>query len=564
MAAVAVVVAMLSSIWAASGNVAFGGPTTTFADGFDRTVQHGLGSAEQGGAWQLGGSSAGTSVASGAAHLALATGAGVDAELKSVTTASTDLLSTLAIARPNTKGGGTYVTFVGRRVGRDQYSAVLRYRSDGQLALSLFGGPPVSTSNLGGVIVPGATAAAQTPLVVRLSVQGLSPTKLAAKAWPVGAPEPAAWMVSRSDNRASLQRAGSVGLSVYQSSGSPGGQDVVVSDFRSRGTGTPVPEPTATTTAPTTTTTAPKPTTSTTTAKPTTTTTAPKPTTSTTTAKPTTSTTTTATPTTTTAPAPPSGGRPGASNTGVPAGTALTVHQGDLTITTAGAVVQGLDVRGFVKISAANVTFKNSVVRGRPIAGQTAALVSSNSPGVVISDVELAQATAQPGVDGLKGYGFTARRLNIHAVNDTVQIYGSNTSLTASWLHDNLHYVSDPTWGGKGSHDDSIQVQGGSNIKLTGNALSGAYNAGLMVTQDVAATRNLTFTGNWADGGGCTVNIAEKSYGPLQGLVVNSNRFGRNTRVADCPVITPATTPMVADGNVYDDNGQPARIRRNG
>src|SRR5690606_36358755 len=41
------------------------------------------------------------------------------------------------------------------------------------------------------------------------------------------------------------------------------------------------------------------------------------------------------------------GGKPGAHNTGVPAGTDLTVHEGDLTITEDGTVVEGLDVRGF-------------------------------------------------------------------------------------------------------------------------------------------------------------------------------------------------------------------------
>ena len=47
-----------------------------------------------------------------------------------------------------------------------------------------------------------------------------------------------------------------------------------------------------------------------------------------------------------------SGDQPGPGNTGVPAGTALTVMNGDLTITTAGATYSGLDIHGFVKVEA--------------------------------------------------------------------------------------------------------------------------------------------------------------------------------------------------------------------
>ncbi len=66
-------------------------------------------------------------------------------------------------------------------------------------------------------------------------------------------------------------------------------------------------------------------------------------------------------------PSPPivlSGDQPGPSNTGVPAGTALTVMNGDLTITTAGATYSNLDIHGYVVIKAPNVTVKNSIIRG--------------------------------------------------------------------------------------------------------------------------------------------------------------------------------------------------------
>lgn len=257
--------------------------------------------------------------------------------------------------------------------------------------------------------------------------------------------------------------------------------------------------------------------------------------------------------------------RPGATNTGVPVGTALTVINGDLTVATAGAVVSGVDVRGFVHLNAPNITFKNSIVRGRAIpSGTTATLITSTKGGALISDVELAPSVNQPGIDGVKGYGFTARRMNIHTMNDGVVIYGDASTVESSWIHGNLHYLVDPTMRNTPSHDDSIQVQGGRNTRITGNTLEGAYNAGLMITQDVSVTSNLSFTGNWADGGGCTVNMAEKGKGPMLGLAFTSNRFGHASRVVDCPIIGPSTTPFVADANVYDDTGLAIRVRRNG
>ena len=81
--------------------------------------------------------------------------------------------------------------------------------------------------------------------------------------------------------------------------------------------------------------------------------------------------------TTTTTTTPPPGGRscapfpsfPDASCTGVPPGTALTVKTGNQTISTAGAVVDGWDVRGKLIINAANVTVKNTIVHGPPAGG---------------------------------------------------------------------------------------------------------------------------------------------------------------------------------------------------
>ena len=67
--------------------------------------------------------------------------------------------------------------------------------------------------------------------------------------------------------------------------------------------------------------------------------------------------------------------RPGSSNTGVPVGTTLRVHQGDLVVTKAGTVIDSLDIRGEVYIKANNVKITRSIVRGGAAATKPRALV---------------------------------------------------------------------------------------------------------------------------------------------------------------------------------------------
>jgi hypothetical protein len=265
------------------------------------------------------------------------------------------------------------------------------------------------------------------------------------------------------------------------------------------------------------------------------------------------------------APPPARTGKPGPTNTGVPAGTNLTVHQGNLYISTPGTVIDSMEIRGFVRILAPNITIRNSKILGGT-ATYSIGLVMNVTPGasVVIEDSEIYAAQPSSYISGVMGGNFTLRRVNLHDVIDQTHIYGDNVRIESSWFHNNLHYANDPMHAGGPSHDDNIQIQKGTNIRIIGNTLEGAWNAGFIITQDQDVVSDVQYLRNWADGGGCTVNIAEKGRGPIQGLIVNDNRFGTHTRIPDCAVITPPTTPLIAEGNVWDATGLPARIRRNG
>ncbi|NTW40080.1 MAG: DUF4214 domain-containing protein [Cellulomonadaceae bacterium] len=234
--------------------------------------------------------------------------------------------------------------------------------------------------------------------------------------------------------------------------------------------------------------------------------------------------------------------QPGASNTGVPLGTALTVYTGDLVLSTPGQVVSNLDVRGFVNVTAPNVTIRNSIIRGRDVASSRGLVtVGSSTASLTIEDSELATSFVSPYIDGLRGMNITARRVNIHNVVDSVHVYGNNVTIQDSWLHDNTYLVSDPLQGGGPSHNDNVQLQVGSNITLTHNTMSGTHNAAIMLTQDGGAVSGLTVTNNFLDGGACTVNIKSQGAGPTA-VSFRDNTFGRAAQYPGCGFKVPNTS----------------------
>src|SRR5262249_35467039 len=111
------------------------------------------------------------------------------------------------------------------------------------------------------------------------------------------------------------------------------------------------------------------------------------------------------------APKPSACGYPDATNTGVPAGTALTVVNGDLTVSTAGAVVDAKDIRGCVLIKAPNVTIRRSKITCTGDYGIGSFIEQYSGGGLVIEDSEISCAGSSATAIG--SYGLIARRLDI-------------------------------------------------------------------------------------------------------------------------------------------------------
>jgi hypothetical protein len=251
------------------------------------------------------------------------------------------------------------------------------------------------------------------------------------------------------------------------------------------------------------------------------------------------------------------GGKPNASNTGVPVGTHLTVVTGDQTYSTDNQVISGLDIHGKVTITGNNVTLKSSIVRGSAGSGcANGAVIVVKGSGTIIQDTEVVLLSPIACLDGVWASNATLLRMNIHAGVDGVKA-GSNTKIEASFIHDMNHFASDPNQGGGATHNDAIQILKGSNITVSGNTLNPGSNgnAAIQVTQDFGTVSNFQANGNWADGGNCTFNFAHK-VGSSLAVTANNNKFGRNSRY-NCPILLSAKTTLTGSGNVWEDTNQP-------
>jgi hypothetical protein len=277
---------------------------------------------------------------------------------------------------------------------------------------------------------------------------------------------------------------------------------------------------------------------------------------------PTHSTTPQSPPTTATSTAPASsGGKPGPDNTGVPSGTALKVVTGDQTYSSPGQVVSGLDIHGFVRVTAKNVTIKNSIIRGGTPKCNSAVLQISSSGSAIVEDTEINPTNPTACLDGVWATNVTLLRVNIYGSVDGVKA-GDNTVVQDSWIHDLSWFASDPNQGGGPTHNDDVQTyEGNEHIVLRHNNMSPGPkgNAAYQVTQDGGqVSTDLHVEGNWLDGGGCTLNFSAKGGPtPMTGIYVTNNRFGRNSAY-QCPILLSTQTILSQNsGNVWDDTGAP-------
>jgi PKD repeat protein len=190
------------------------------ADAFARTLASSWGSADSGGAWTLTGGASKFSVTGQTGQILMSTaGSGPSAALTSLSVRDVDGVLDFAVDKPAT-GGGVYTTVTTRKVGTSNYNFTLKFLAGGAVTVAIAKSDNGTATSLGSATVAGLTYAVGDVVRLRFQALGAGPTALAVKAWKVGAAEPAAFQLSRTDSTASVQGAGSLTVQAYLSSGS--------------------------------------------------------------------------------------------------------------------------------------------------------------------------------------------------------------------------------------------------------------------------------------------------------------------------------------------------------
>jgi hypothetical protein len=226
-----------------------------------------------------------------------------------------------------------------------------------------------------------------------------------------------------------------------------------------------------------------------------------------------------------------------------------------------GRTISNMDFRGWVRVTGANITFKNSIFRGRAANGANHALIDTeDSTGTItIIDSEFKPSDPSATIDGLWTRNTNIHRADIHGGVDGLKA-NSNTLVQDSYIHAMSYFASDPNQGGRPTHNDGVQTFAGeSHVTLRHNTIdiSDTYdgNAAWQSSGTYSRVEN-----NYLDGGGCTLNFDAKSLrGPtLTPIYVNSNHFGRHQAATGCVALISNKTVMTEyNGNVWHDTGQP-------
>lgn len=458
-------------------------------------------------------------------------------------------------------GGGVYVGLQNRASGAsafkaDAYVTSVRLWADGRVTVGLSRQIDGARQRLADVKA-GYKVTGAAKIHVETSVTGDKAVAFAVRTWLDGQPKPSSWLTTFVDSSpARITTSGSLKSWAYLSSSASSPVTIPFSDLSKTGATPPpvviipppTPKPTATTTKPTPT-------------KPPATTKPPEPT------KPPVTTTTAPAPApTTTAPTtgmPPAiKGGPGKDNTGVPAGTKLTVHRGDLVITQAGATYDSLDIQGLVDVQAPNVKITRSLIHGAPSDKMRGVInvTHGNAKNFVLEDSEIRVDYPTNKMDGIDGGNMTLRRVEINGGVDGVHVWKDNVRVESSWIHGMDYYTVGSNAGGGPSHNDGIQIMGGANDRIIGNRIEGATNASIMVTQGAAATSALEIRSNFLNEGNCTVNINPTQRPMTPTYTLTDNVFGGASGIANCPVVIKPGTNLVAANNIQQATGLPVRI----
>lgn len=237
--------------------------------------------------------------------------------------------------------------------------------------------------------------------------------------------------------------------------------------------------------------------------------------------------------------------RPDATNTGVYDGRALTVHEGDLIITTPGTVVQNMLVRGIIDIRANNCTVRFCRVLGRDFTAypgwDSMIHVAPGVTGYLIEFNECSMFDDTLGRDnwvgsngyhayfmaGIKVQGASGivQRNNVHDCNHLLELSAGTHQVLGNYGHDpsfrtdDADHASDathPYW----SHNDFLHISGGVNHLAQGNSSEMKFST--LTGMNSTANPSPTAEQIWPN---CHGVLLRSSANPVTGVVIKQHWF---------------------------------------
>ncbi len=265
-------------------------------------------------------------------------------------------------------------------------------------------------------------------------------------------------------------------------------------------------------------------------------------------------TTTTAPPTTTTTV--PTGGLPGPDNTGPAAGTTFTARNGDLNLTTAGAVVNAVQINGTVNCHAANVTLRNS-----RIFNDYGIIAWRDCRNLTVDHVEI-DCGNKPSTNGFMqdngfvGQGIVVRNVETRRCENGIYI-DNGVAVYDSWVHQPITPGDTVT----DAHSDGIQLwPDASNVVIQHNVVDyrGDTTSAIMSGTNNNPASSIHIVGNKLAGGAATLYLPNRP--PLGATYtdvrVTGNRFGKDAHAYF--YCTGDMNELTAwSGNVVDETNEP-------
>ena len=223
---------------------------------------------------------------------------------------------------------------------------------------------------------------------------------------------------------------------------------------------------------------------------------------------------------------------------------ALTVHNGGMTVTDDGAVIENLEIRGTLRIEASNVLVRNVWVYAP---NTWTVYVASGS--ARFENMEIGNASVL-GSRGIGGNNVVGVGLYIHHVEDGIKL-GSNSTYAGVVVKDLASPNASP-------HTDAVQVEGAvSNSTVRNSVLSslgsrGLGNASVIVKSDFGPQSNITFANNYMNGGNYTVFVRDGGNGVPSNITFSGNRFGTSHRYG----LSSLDGPVNWENNTWAETGE--------